>query len=147
MLELKEVTKWDYDFLFRMLKEREPDQCISFVMPTWEDHVKFLDRKPYPHAYTIVEDGMRVGNIYLTDHDEWGYFISKDNIGRGLGTKAILELAKKHPREYYYANVNPLNKRAIHLAHEKFGGKLIQNTYKISNEYLKEKFYESVSSG
>lgn len=138
MIELKPVTKWDYQFLFEMLKEREPYQSISFTMPTWEQHVKYLDSKHYTYFYIIVEDGERVGNIYLTELNEWGYFILNSEQGRGLGTQAILQLTRLHPRKYYLANVNPENERAIHLAHEKLGGKLIQYTYKIDGEYLKK---------
>ena len=139
-MELKPITIEDYEFLYEMLKEREPNQSISFSMPTWENHVKFLDNKPYPHFYIIMENGEKVGNIYLTDHDEWGYFILKKHVGRGLGTKAFIELVKKHPKDYYYANINPDNEAAIHQAFDKFAGRLIQYTYKIDGENLK-KFY------
>jgi len=139
-VELKPVDASDYEFLYKMLKERETYQSISFEMPTWEQHVKFLDTNHYTHFYIIIEGGKKVGNIYLTDLNEWGYFILKSEQGRGLGTKAILKLAKLHPRKFYLANVNPDNKRAIHLAHVKLGGKLVQYTYKIDGEYLKEKF-------
>lgn len=107
-------------------------------MPTWDNHVKFLDKKPYTQHYVILEGGEKIGNIYLTKGNEWGYFILKKHQGRGLGTKAILELAKKHPRKYYLANVNPDNERAIHLARDKLGGKLYQITYRINGEYLNE---------
>ena len=138
VIELKPVTTGDYHFLYEMLEEREPSQSISFEMPTWEEHVAFLDSNHYTYFYIIVENGKKVGNIYLTDLNEWGYFILKSEQGRGLGTQAILQLTRLHPRKYYLANVNPQNERAIHLAKEKLGGKLIQFTYKIDGEYLKK---------
>ena len=141
MIELITVNSSDYEFLYEMLKERESYQSISFEMPTWENHVKFLDSNHYTYFYIIVENGKKVGNIYLTELNEWGYFILKSEQGRGLGIKTILQLAKLHPRKFYLSNVNPDNKKAIHLAKEKLGGKLIQYTYKIDNEYLKRKFY------
>jgi len=140
VIKLVPVDSSDYEFLYGMLKERTPEQSISFSMPTWEEHVIYLDSKHYTYFYIIVENGKKVGNIYLTELNEWGYFILKSEQGRGLGTQAILQLTKLHPKEYYLANVNPDNKRAIHLAKEKFGGKLIQYTYKIDSEYLKNKF-------
>ena len=106
-------------------------------MPSYEEHVKFLQKKPYLVHYIIKEEGDRIGNIYLTDNYEWGYFILNKYQGKGLGTKAILELAKKHPRPYYFSNVNPENKRAIHMARDKFGGKLVQYTYKIDCKNIK----------
>jgi len=139
-MRLAKVTKWDYPFLFELLKERKPEESISFKMPTWEEHVAFLDSNHYTYFYIIIEDDERVGNIYLTKLNEWGYFILNSEQGKGLGTQAILQLTKLHPKKYYLANVNPDNKRAIHLAHEKLGGKLIQYTYKISGEYLTKKF-------
>ena len=137
---LKPVDNSDYEFLYEMLKEREPYQAISFEMPTWEEHVKFLNKKTYSYHYIIVENGKKVGNIYLSKDNEWGYFILKSEQGKGLGIKAILQLTKLHPRKFYLSNVNPDNERAIHLAHVKLGGKLLQYTYKIDNEYLKKKF-------
>ena len=139
-IELIPVGSSDYEFLYEMLKEREPYQSISFEMPTWEDHVKFLESNHYTYFYIIVEDGKKVGNIYLTKLNEWGYFILNSEQGKGLGTKAILKLTKLHPRKFYLANVNPDNERAIHLAHEKLGGELVQYTYRIDNEYLIKKF-------
>ena len=119
-----------------MLKEREPYQSISFKMPTWEQHVAFLATNHYTYFYIIVEDGKKVGNIYLTNLNELGYFILNSEQGRGLATQAILQLAKLHPRKFYLSNVSPDNKRGIHLAHEKLGGKLVQYTYKIDGECL-----------
>ena len=58
-------------------------------------------------------------------------FVRKDQIGKGLGTKALRKMTKLHPRDYYYSNINPKNHIAIQLAKVKFGGKLIQLTYKI----------------
>ena len=138
MIHLKPVTNLDYEFLYDMLKEREPYMSIAHLkMPRYEDHVKFLQKKPYRVHYIIKEEGDRIGNIYLTDSYEWGYFILNKYQGKGLGTKAIRLLAKKHPRPYYYSNVNPENKRAIHMARDKFGGKLIQYTYKIDCKNIK----------
>ena len=136
MLELIPVGDSDYQFLYDMLKEREPSESISFEMPTWKQHVAFLDSNHYTYFYIIVENGKKVGNIYLTEINEWGYFILNSEQGRGLGIQAILQLAKLHPRKFYLSNVSPDNERAIHLAHVKLGGKLVQYTYKIDGECL-----------
>jgi len=132
MVTLKPVTEFDYHFMYDMLKERKPEEVISFKMPSYHQHVKFIESKPYKAWYIILEDDFRVGNIYLTHNDEWGYFIKKESQNLGIGTKALKELVKLHPRKYYYANINPDNKVAIHQARDKFKGKLIQITYKIS---------------
>ena len=134
MITLRPVEREDYRFLFEMLKEREPYQSISFTMPTWESHIEFMERKVYSHHYIVFEGEERVGNIYLTVGNEWGYFILNKHQGRGLGINSIQELMKKHPRKYYLANINPENKRAICLARDKLGGKLCQITYRIDGK-------------
>ena len=127
------VTINDAAFLYNMLKERTPEMSISFQMPTFEYHCKFLVDCPYEAWYIIFEKGERLGNIYLTKKDEVGYFIKKEYQGQGYCRKAFKELTKKHPRKHYYANVNPRNKNGIRFV-EKLGGKLVQLTYKITNK-------------
>ncbi len=124
-------NKIQIKFLFDMLKERTIQQSISFKMPTFEEHCKFVKNNPYEVWYIIINNDEMIGNVYLTKNNEWGYFIKKDKIGKGLGTEALRKMTKLHPRDYYYSNINPTNHIAIQLAKVKFGGKLIQLTYKI----------------
>ncbi len=133
-MELRKIdpdNKAHVRFLFDMLKERTIHQSISFKMPTFEEHCKFVKSNPYEVWYIIINNGEMIGNVYLTKTNEWGYFIKKALIGKGLGTEALRKMTKLHPRDYYYSNINPKNHIAVHLAKVKFGGKLIQLTYKI----------------
>jgi len=136
VVNLRPVQRDDYQFMYDMLKERTPEQSISFEMPTWNQHVRFCNSMPYEAWYIIGENNMRVGNIYLTKKCEWGYFIKKEYQNKGLGTEAMREMAKLHPKKYYYANINPANKIGLHLAKNKFGGKLVQYTFRIPKENL-----------
>ncbi len=135
MINLRPIQRDDYRFLYEMLKERTPEQSISFSMPTWSQHVKFINSKPYSEWYVIWDNSTRIGNIYLARDNSWGYFITKELQCKGLGTQAMQELVRRHPRKYYIANINPDNIGAIHLAKDRFKGKLVsQVSYKISRK-------------
>ena len=44
---LKKVTKNDFDFLYELLKSRDPRTNISHKsMPSFEEHIKFVKSKP-----------------------------------------------------------------------------------------------------
>lgn len=120
--------------MYDMLDERNYTVIISFKKPTYDDHINFLKNHPYIAWYLIEDDGVLVGNIYLSDRYEWGQFIKKEYIGMGYGPRSIQELMKLHPAKYYYANVNPMNIHAIHNLREKYKGELIQHTYKVECE-------------
>lgn len=125
-MELKRMTREDYPFLFELLKEKTPEQNISFVMPTWEEHVAFNDKHLDAEEYIIWEDGERAGRVYLTSRDEIGIHVSQKFRGRGLASQAIGHFLKDKP---ILANINPLNTPSIKLF-EKKGFKLLQHTYK-----------------
>ena len=72
----------DVDFLFELLKERDPRANISHKkLPTYASHIKFVDSKPYKKWYIITayDSGkkLKVGSIYLSKNDEIGIFVSK----------------------------------------------------------------------
>ena len=118
--ELEPDNPLDIAFLWNMLDEREPEQNISFKMPTLEEHKKFLKSNPYHKWYIIEESGEPIGNCYITEKDEIGYFILKKYQRKGYATKAIIDLAKLSPRGAYYANINPQNQASIRFLYNKF---------------------------
>src|SRR3990167_4523293 len=106
--------------LYDLLAERTPEQSISHAeMPTWEEHIDFVERHNprseigaygfefYEEWYLIEEEGTIVGSIYLTQADEIGISVFRAFRRRGFGTKAVGLLLQQHPKEAFFANVNP----------------------------------------
>ena len=129
---LKSVTNSDIEFLFDLLKERDPSTNISHKkMPTHDEHVKFVRSKPYSKWYIIFKSKQKVGSIYLSKNNEIGIFLSKKFQGKNIGDFALNDLIKKNPRKRFLANVNPKNKKSIQFfKNNKF--KLIQYTFELS---------------
>ena len=130
---LEEVTKSDCEFLYEILKTRNSLANISHKeLPTYDEHVKFVMKRPYAKWYIIKFKNNRVGSTYISLQDEMGIFIKKDFQRKGIGKKAIKLLMKKNPRSRYLANVAPNNKK-----HQEFFKKLgfngLQYTYEIIN--------------
>lgn len=127
----------DDGFLYELLKERTPEQTISFTMPTWEEHLDYIDSRPYYDWCIIEHNNERIGTIYLARDNSMGYFLKKEYIGKGYGTLAIKEMVKRNPRNYYYANINPLNEIGMRLVRDKLKGELInQVSYRIPKENI-----------
>lgn len=103
--------------LFDLLAERKPWQNISHnKMPTWEDHVKFVDSKPYRDWYIIqkLDDYTFCGAVYLTKNDEIGIFLFERYQHWGLGDKVLETLYSLYPKvKYFLANVSPNNSASL----------------------------------
>ncbi|MEM4249720.1 MAG: GNAT family N-acetyltransferase [Candidatus Nitrosotenuis sp.] len=128
---LKNVNVSDHKFLYELLGERRPIENISHKkMPTYMEHVKFVNSKPYSKWYVIHYKNQKIGTIYLTKQNEIGIHIKKDYQRHGLGKYAMKLLIKKNPRNRYLANINPKNKKSIEFF-TKQGFKLIQYTYEM----------------
>src|SRR3972149_10260153 len=114
--------------LYDLLKERTPEQSISHKeLPSFTDHVKFVNSRPYQAWYFIQAGDMYVGACYLTRQREVGGFIFNDFAGHKYGLNSIKLLMEQHPGKLL-ANVNPKNEPSIKL----WGSldfKHIQNTY------------------
>src|SRR3972149_4350668 len=125
--------------LYDLLKERTPEQSISHKeLPSFTDHVKFVNSRPYqawyliqansPIATGIHENEMAyVGACYLTKQREIGVFIFNNFRGYRYGKQAVQLLMEKHPGKFL-ANVNPKNEPSIKLW-SSLDFKHIQNTY------------------
>ena len=128
-ISLKPVNKTDHEFLYDLLKNRNPNVNISHKkMPSFKEHIKFIDSKPYSKWYIIRQNSEKVGSIYLSKQNEIGLFLKNNVQGRNIGTKALNLLITKNPKKRILANINPKNKKSIKFF-EKNGFKLIQYTF------------------
>ena len=135
-------TPMHHSILYDLLKERstEEDKFVNIShrkLPDWEDHVEFVDSRPYRFWYFIKEQETVVGYISMNDKNEIGIVLFRKCRGLGLGKKALALFCRTHkplPAEpsvrngNFVANINPKNEASIRLF-EGFGFKHIQNTY------------------
>ena len=130
-IKLTLVTKNDGLFLYNRLKERESIVNISHKkMPTYTQHMKFIESKPYSKWYIIKFGNKKIGTAYLTRQNEIGIHIIKDMRSKKLGTSVLKILMKKNRRKRYLANINPKNKKSISFF-KKNGFELIQHTFEL----------------
>ena len=130
-IKLKAVKAIDLEFLYELLKQRESKHNISHrIMPNYNQHVKFVNSKPYAFWYIVIENEERVGSVYLTTLNEIGVSLVK---GKGLEEEVLKLIIKRHPRKRFFINISPKNKK-LELLIKKFGFKIVQKTYKIDRE-------------
>lgn len=125
---LRFVEKEDYKFLYKLLKQRPKDECISHhKIPTYFEHCKFLNSKPYARNWIILQNGNMVGNLVETKLGEIGiHFVNKYNYLAKQFIDEVLCVAKKCKKRIYF-NINPKDKRFKSLLTKHC--KLIQHTY------------------
>ncbi len=132
--KLTAVTKKDALFLYDLLKERESTVNISHKkMPTYAQHIKFIESKPYSKWYIIKFNNKKIGSAYLSKQNEIGIFIIKNMHSQKLGTSVLNILIKKNYRKRYLANINPKNKKSIGFF-KKNGFKLVQHTFELEQD-------------
>jgi len=133
-IKLTAVTKNDALFLYDLLKERKPNVNISHgKMPTYVQHIKFIESKPYSKWYIIKFGNKKIGSVYLSKQNEIGIFIIKNMHSQKLGTSVLNILTKKNHRKRYLANINPKNKKSIGFF-KKNGFKLVQHTFELEQD-------------
>lgn len=131
IIDLKKVIKTDYRFLYQILKEREINTNISHKkMPTYNEHIDFVQSKPYSKWYIIYFGRKKVGSVYISKQNEIGIFIKKKFLKKGIGTKVLKIILEKNPKKRFLANINPKNKKSIKFF-KKNGFKLLQKTYEL----------------
>jgi RimJ/RimL family protein N-acetyltransferase len=124
-----------YEILYELLKERDERVNISHrELPTWANHIKFVNSKPYEGWYFICAPEP-VGTVYLTPDagpsragNEIGVFIFAEHQKRGYARDAVKALMAKHGARRYLANVNPANDGSKFLF-SGMGFRLVQHTY------------------
>lgn len=118
-----------HQHLYDLLKERDETTNISHrALPEWEDHVRFVDSRPYPVWNFIEVNRQIVGACYLTAQNEIGIFIFREHQGNGYGPQAIQMLMKLNGPRPYLANINPRNERSAALF-ARLGFTCKQHTY------------------
>lgn len=127
-----------YSFLYQLLQERKPEEAISHSgMPTWSEHVTFIERKPYKHWWVLSDiiknSDLLVGSIYLTYKNEIGIHIKEPYRRKGYATTAINGVMHEANGNPVYANINPANEKSIDLF-TKLGFALVQYTYKLERK-------------
>jgi RimJ/RimL family protein N-acetyltransferase len=119
-----------YELLWQLLQEREPEVNISHrAMPSWDEHVAFIDGKPYKSWHFIVtnEDTV-VGAIYLSKQNEIGIHVFRKHHGKRYGRAAVLELLAWHPGERLFANIAPFNQSSLKMFND-LGFHLVEHTF------------------
>lgn len=141
-MKLESVYKHELavSYLYHLLTERDPSINISHKkMPSFREHERFFNSKPYRFWYLIEVDGSAVGACYLTKKNEVGIAVSSQHRGKGYGLEAVNLLTQRHkplkaiPSKrsgQFIANINPANERSIRLF-RKLGFVHIQNTYRL----------------
>lgn len=116
-------------YLYKLLAERDETVNINHnSLPTWEQHVTFVNSRPYAVWKFIETEDETVGACYLTKLDELGIFIFKRHQGNGYGKEALkLLMAECGPRKYV-AHINPRNERSKALF-AALGFTHVQETY------------------
>ena len=133
-IKLKKITNSDLRFLYQLLAQRDPIANISHrKMPTYDEHIRFVQSKPYSRWYVIYQKNEKVGSIYLSKQDEIGIFLKKEARGLGVGKIAMRLLMKENPRSRFLANISPKNRESAKFF-RKNGFTLIQHTYELAGE-------------
>ena len=116
--------------LYQLLQEREQHQCISHKeLPSFINHLRFFDSKPYLAWYLVELGGIVIGSTYLTKDREIGIFLFKEHQGKSLGAKAVQLLMDTHPGRFL-ANIAPTNPGSAEFFRN-MGFKPIQHTYEL----------------
>ena len=129
--------------LYEMLRERsmEDDPFVNIshrALPPWEDHVAYVDGKPYRWWYLILVDAHYVGQVYASRQNEIGIIILREHRGKGYGKEAVKLLTAHAPLQAipgqragrWLANINPRNERSIRMF-ASLGFTLKQHTYEL----------------
>lgn len=121
-----------FQVLYDLLSERDETVNISHRrMPTWAEHVQFVESGPY-RAWYLICYGDCCGACYLTRNDEIGVQIFKKYQGWGIGPAAVMALMEKHGPRRYLANINPHNERSASMFC-RLGFNLVQHTYALQS--------------
>jgi len=132
-------------FLFKLLKERTdmPNVNISHdIMPTYEEHIKFVMSEPYYGWWIIVnhdEPNDCIGMLYVTKAAELGIQIISAHQYKGYAKAVLKSFIDMNKDLALLANINPKNEKSKKLF-ESLGFKIIQETYKLNVREPKVKF-------
>jgi len=124
-LTLKSVSKKDYQFLYDLLKNRNPKENISHKnMPTYREHLEFVKNHTYKKYYIVYKNNIRVGRVYITDKNEIGISLLKKH---SRLKRILFKNFSFHPL-VKFVNVSSKNKSDQKILKD-LGYKIIQHTY------------------
>lgn len=124
-LELRPAEPADDAFLYELLIERyrnpaaNVDGMAAPELPSFEQHVAHLARRPYRRLDIVQVDGTRAGMMYLSHAGVFGCFVLQRFVARGLGLAACHRFLSEVPRPVV-VHLNPLN-RASRRSAERLG--------------------------
>jgi len=96
---LKKISgQTDFRKAYEIFIELYPDR------KDFEDYKKRWNNDQ-THLYLVHRYKILCGAVIITSRNEIGYFVSKKYQGKGIGKKAITELMRIEPREYYWCNI------------------------------------------
>lgn len=108
-------------------------------MPTWEEHERYVTKRPYVCWYLGRVAGATAGAVHITQSNEIGIVVTRDLRRCGFAQSMLVELFKRHKPlpeikgkrpAHFVANIVPSNTASIRLF-EKFGARHLQNTYEL----------------
>ena len=125
------------NFLYRLMGERRAETNISHVaLPTYPEHVEFIESRPY-RAWYLITGNTVFGYVAVSKRNEIGVVIMAGHRREGHARWALTEvLARMTPKKAkpgkrrggWLANINPDNEASIALF-TSLGFVHIQNTY------------------
>lgn len=135
------------NILYRLMQERshEDDSFTNIShrkLPSWDEHIAFVEREFYRFWWLIEADGQFIGSLSVTWNNEIGIVLFKRFRGRGYGKTALrtlLEMIKPLPalpserRGGWVAHVHPKNEISVGMFGS-FGFKLAQQTYVLEED-------------
>lgn len=129
------------ELLYNLMAERDGSVNISHRhMPTKDQHIKFVESRPYRFWMLVVVEEEPVGAVYLTHMNEIGVFILDAHKGKGYGMQAVsMLLGERKPlpaipgkrNGHFLANVSPKNEHSKRLF-QRLGFTQISETYELS---------------
>lgn len=93
-VSFREVRREDYPLLYRLLVERYETGASNIQgralerLPSYDEHVAHLDRRPYRRIAILRADGVDAGMWYVSHENVGACFVLAPYVSRGLGLAA-----------------------------------------------------------
>ena len=126
------------EVLYQILKERPAKANISHkVMPTFQEHVRFVAGQPFRYWYLIKVDDCYVGALQAAKDNSIAIAILSGHEKHGYATEALRLFLDTHEplpeipairSGHFIANIAPGNEPSVALFRG-LGCKLVQETY------------------
>jgi hypothetical protein len=123
--------------LYQLMEERKAEAISHKAMPSMEEHLAFVQSKPFRAWYLIEEDGIVIGAVSINDRNEVRVGIVKQHRFPYRIVEAVKAIKDLHPPlpavpsarvGEYVMNINGRDVDSCKLINE-LGGKYLQSTY------------------